>query len=144
MSRGPLLAVPAMAAGTLDLRDSDPAPISWEAKKSGPGFASPVVFDGLVFILASSNILACRDAETGERLWRERIEGAVQIVASPWIAGDELYVLDEEGSTFVLAAGPEFEVLRTNEMPGLYWGTPSVAGDALLLRESRQLHCIRE
>ena len=144
MSRGPLLAVPVTASGTLDLRGSDPAPISWKASKAGPGFASPVVFDGLVFVLASSNIIACHDAETGERLWRERIEGAVQIVASPWSAGDELHVLDEEGSTFVLAAGPDFEVLRTNELPGLYWGTPSVAGDALLLRESRKLFCIRE
>jgi len=53
-------------------------------------------------------------------------------------------VLDEEGTTFVIAVGPEFEVLRTNRMPGLYWGTPSVAGDALLLRDAERLHCIRE
>jgi len=43
-----------------------------------------------------------------------------------------------------LRAGREFDVLRTNELEGLYWGTPSVAGDALLLREAKQLHCIRE
>ena len=68
----------------------------------------------------------------------------MQVVATPWVAGDELHVMDEAGTTVVLKTGREFGVLRTNRIEGLFWGTPSVAGNALLLREARRLYCIRE
>ena len=142
MSRGPLLAVSASAAGTLDA--NDPEAVAWRVERAGPGFASPLVYDGLIYILGSSNVLACHDAATGEQVWRERVPEAAQVVASPWVAGGELHVMDEAGTTVVLAAGREFKVLRTNRIQGLFWGTPSVAGEALLLREARALYCIRE
>jgi hypothetical protein len=66
------------------------------------------------------------------------------VVATPWIAGGELHVIDESGTTVVVKVGRDFEVLRTNRLEGLFWATPSVAGEALLIRESRKLHCIRE
>jgi len=101
------------------------------------------VHGGLLYVLGSGGILACHDATTGERLWRERLPDAAQVVACPWIAGEELFILDEVGTTFVVRVGREFELLRTNHLEGLYWGTPSVAGESLLLREATQLHCIR-
>ena len=142
MSRGPLLAVPADADGVLDLTKPEPA-IAWRADRAGPGFASPVVHDGIVYIIGSSNILASYDAATGEQIYKERLPGAAQVVATPWVAGDELFILDEAGTTTVVRAGPEFKVLHTNRLEGLYWGTPSVAGDALLLREATRLSCVR-
>ena len=39
---------------------------------------------------------------------------------------------------------PEFEVLRTNRLDGLFWATPAIAGDSLLLREAGSLYCVRE
>ena len=143
MSRGPLIAVPLDAEGTLDLRGQEPAPIAWRKERAGPGFASPVVHDGLVYVVASTNVLGCYDAATGEEVYRERLEGIVTVVASPWVVGDELYILDEEGKTAVVTTGPTFELLHVNELPGLYWSTPAIAEDVLLVRESKQLYCIR-
>ena len=110
---------------------------------AGPGFASLVEHEGLIYVLGSTAILACYDATTGERIWRERLPDAAQVVASPWLAGDQLFLMDETGLTFVLKAGREYALERTNKIEGLFWGTPSVAGDALLLREANKLYCIR-
>lgn len=143
MSRGPLLAMPVDASGSIDLKGEEPE-ISWREDRAGPGFASPLVHEGLVYVLGSNGVLACHDGTTGERVWRERLPDCGQVVACPWIAGDALFVMDENGLTVVLRPGREFEVLGTNELPGLYWGTPSAAPGALLLREARMLHCIRE
>lgn len=143
-SRGPLIAVPASAKGTIDLAGEEPAAIAWRADRAGPGFASPLVHDGLVYVIGSTNVLACHDAASGEQLYRERLSDAGTVVASPWIAGGEIFVLDEAETTTVVRAGSEFEILRTNRLPGLYWGTPSVSGDALLLREASKLYCVRK
>ncbi|MEM7306377.1 MAG: PQQ-binding-like beta-propeller repeat protein [Planctomycetota bacterium] len=142
MSRGPLVAVPADAEGTIDIKDKEPA-VAWVTDRAGPGFPSPVEHDGMLYVLGSPTQVACYDTASGERLWRERLPDAATLVASPWVAGGELNVLDEEGRTFVMKAGREFELLRTNYLDGLFWSTPSVAGEALLVRSASRLHCIR-
>ena len=144
MSRGPLLAVPRSAKGLLDLKAEEPAAISWKTDRAGPGFASPLVHDGLIYIVASTNILTCHDAATGKQVYKERLPDLATVVASPWAAGDELFVMDEAGLTNVVRLGRDFEILRSNDLPGLFWATPAVAGDALLLRDAGKLYCIRD
>lgn len=139
---GPLVAVPKSARGVVDLKNAEPG-VAWSVEKAGPGFSSPVCGGGFVYVLGSAGVLACYDSKTGERLYRERLPDAATIVASPWIAGDELFILDEKGTTFVVKLGRTFEIARTNQLDGIYWATPSIAGNALLLRDARKLHCIR-
>ena len=37
----------------------------------------------------------------------------------------------------------EFEVVATNEVDGIFWGTPSAAEGSLLLRSADALICVR-
>jgi hypothetical protein len=43
----------------------------------------------------------------------------------------------------VLAAGPRFAVLGGGQLDDVFWSTPAVAGDALILRGVRHLYCLR-
>ena len=144
-SRGPLVAVNAGAEGLLDVEgdiDSQPG-IAWVQKASGPGMASPVVASDRLYVV-SNGVLACLDAKTGERLYRDRLPEMSSVAASLWVAGDKLFILGESGKTAVIKVGDAFEVLGENQIEGLYWSTPSVVGDALLIRSATALHCIRE
>jgi len=143
MARGPLVAIGKGAEGTLAIDAEEPGWLSWVVERAGPGFASPVAAGGLVFVLASNGVLACHDAASGEQLWRERLPDAATIVASPWTDGERVFLLDETGKTFVVRAAREFELLGANELPGLYWATPALAGGSLLLRSSTGLTCVR-
>ena len=121
----------------------DPEIAAWSSRRGAPAFASLLAFDGLVYSVGSTGVLFVVDAETGERVYQQRLPDARSIVASPWTDGEFVYILDEEGKTFVLRLGGEFELVHTNRVEGLFWGTPSVAGDALLLRDSDALICVR-
>jgi outer membrane protein assembly factor BamB len=144
MGNPPLYALAAGAEG-----DLSPAPGStelkgqaWAAKSASPGMPSPVVVDGLLYV-ASDTLLTCRDASTGELLYKERLPELVTIVASPIVVGDRLLLLDEEGRAAIVRAGPEFEVVGRGALDDLFWSSPAVAGDALLLRGGRRLYCVR-
>ena len=141
--KGPLIAVPSTAKGTIDLASSEEAPITWSIKKAGPGFPSPISSGRYVYVLGSPGILGCYDTESGEEVYRERLPDAATIVASPWIVGDELHIMDESGATFVVRVGEEYELLRTNRLEGTFWSTPSIAGKSLLVREGEKLICVR-
>jgi len=46
----------------------------------------------------------------------------------------------------VIQVGPEFTILAESTLGGgdeVFWATPAVAGDALLIRSSAALYCIR-
>ena len=140
---GPLLALNAGAEGTLSANSpkSDRG-IAWLQQRSGPGLASPVS-DGQMLYVTGRGILTAYEAATGKRVYRKRLQGTSNVAASPWIAGNHLFILGESGGTSVIRTGPDFELLRSNPMEGLFWSTPSIAGEQLLLRSSDFVYCIR-
>ena len=142
--RGPLVAVGAGAAGTLRMNSASPSAeaVSWSTSAAGPGMSSPVAVSGYVYVV-SRNVLSCHDAASGERVYRERLPGGSAVTSSLWATDDAVYVLDEDGTTFVVQVGPDFELLAKNTIEGLYWATPAVSRDAILLRSAETLYCIR-
>jgi outer membrane protein assembly factor BamB len=140
---GPLVAVGQGADGAQALAPDELGWLDWVVDRAGPGLASPVAASGLVFVLGSNAVLGAYDAASGEEVWRERLPDGATVVASPWTDGERVYVLDETGTTFVVRAAREFELVGTCELEGLYWATPSVAGNSLLMRSSDELICVR-
>ena len=141
-STGPLIAVHGSASGNLTMtRNQAQDWVAWSRSGAGPGLSSPVAQNGLLYVV-NGNVLKCYQASTGKRLYEERLPGAGRLAASLWIAGDHLYALDEDGRTFVIKKGPEFECVSINKIDDLFWATPSVAGERLLLRGADRLYCI--
>ena len=142
-SRGPLIAVNAGASGEMTLDSIGDRAVAWVAETSAPGMCSPVVVSGRLYVL-SRGILSCHNAETGERLYRQRLEDASSVTSSLWAADDKVFALNESGQTAVIQVDDQFSLLASNQTDDLFWSTPSVAGNSLLLRGARTLRCIRE
>ncbi|MDA7510299.1 PQQ-binding-like beta-propeller repeat protein [Verrucomicrobia bacterium] len=143
-SAGPLTTIAAGAEGDVPYQKGQASTYSaWARTGSGPGLSSPVADEGFLYISAGTGILSCYDTETGTRLYKERLPNAGSIAASLWIANNELYALDELGTTHVIETGPEFKVNRRNTIDDLFWSTPAVLSDTLLLRGADHLYCIR-
>ena len=144
-SAGPLVAVPAGLRGEVELNDEfECDQIAWSMTKSGPGMASPVVSSGLLYIPGSGGILNCYDEVTGERVYRTRVPQMATVAASLWADDEHVFILDENGTTHVIQSGPKFKVLATNSVDDLFWSTPAIAGEILLLRGVEKLYCIRD
>jgi len=145
MGNPPLLALSAGADGDLSPAkgSSEPKSQAWAQKASSPNMGSPVSVDGLLY-LTGENLLTCRDASTGEQIYKERVPGLVLIAASPIVVGDKLVLLDEEGHAAIVQVGPDFEVVGKGALEDTFWSTPSVAGNALLLRGVKNLYCVKK
>ena len=141
---GTLTAIKSEAEGELSLDRDNPSPhIAWSVKSAAPEIASPLLYRKQLYTLSQSGgIISCLDANTGKRLYRERFPGAAGFTASPWAAGDHIFCLDENGKTFVVAAKPEFELVETNQLDGMFWSSAAVADDAVLLRSTESLYRI--
>lgn len=145
MSSGPLLAVGANMSGNHKFSpDAEFADLAWSRMQSGPGMPSPVSVGGQLYITGRGT-MSCYNTEDGSEVFgKSRVKGFKSAAASYWADQERLYVLDESGQTFVFRVGPELELLHVNKIDELFWSTPSVAGDSLLLRGVNKLYCIRD
>ncbi len=117
--------------------------VQWLRPKDGPPMASPLVYQGYLYTLTRNGMVNCYDASTGKPAYeRERLRGARSFWASPWAYAGHVFCLDDNGTTHVLKAGPEFEVLGTNELPGRTWATAALTDSSLLIRSEAGVYCI--
>src|SRR5207237_5527617 len=83
---------------------------------NGPDVPTPVTDGKYFYSVNDRGIVWCLDAKTGQEVWGgQRIKSAIYS-ASPVLADGKVYVINEEGLTTVMKAGPKFEVLAEKEL----------------------------
>ncbi len=112
--------------------------VAWTVKKGIPSKSSPLLHDGLLYLVDDNGVAASFDAETGDMVWKKRLGG--KFSASPLLAGDHLYFGNHEGQVFVLSLGEDSEVIRTNQVDGQIMASPAAIDDALILRTDKALY----
>jgi outer membrane protein assembly factor BamB len=119
--------------------------VEWSTTRGSPFVPSPMVHgDYLYQINDMSSIITCLNARTGETVWQERLgrprrEG---VSASPIIVDDKLFVTNDEGQTFVLKTGPDFELLHVNDIGTRTLASPALVDGIWYIRTADELFAI--
>jgi outer membrane protein assembly factor BamB len=111
----------------------------------GSNVPSPVYHQGHLYFANEDGVVYCLDANTGERVYQERLSPAAgQVYASPVLAEGRLYYVSRSGHTYIVAAKPTFEQLAHNDLSdgSIFNASPAVSNGQLLLRSDKFLYCI--
>lgn len=112
----------------------------------GTWIRSPVYHDGHLYWSAhDGGLVFCADARTGKSVYRERLPNCGRLFASPVLADGRIYYVSRERGTYVLPAGPKFELLAHNTIEddqSVFNGSPAMSGGRLFLRSDKYLYCI--
>jgi outer membrane protein assembly factor BamB len=142
----PLFAIREGANGDISLRsnESSNAHVAWRLRRDGPFLSTPLAYRGLLYIVSPTGILNVFDVDSGERVYRRRIgDRGGAYSSSPVAADGRIYVAGEDGDVFVLAAGPEYELLATNSMNEVCLATPAISEGQIFIRTRRHLFALR-
>ncbi len=113
----------------------------WIYSRAVPQLPSPLLYQGLLYMINDGGIVTILDPSTGERLDQGRIPGAVdQFYASPVAADGKIYMVSELGKVAVLRPGPVLEVLAVNDLDDLAYGTPAIADGRIYIRTRETLY----
>ena len=108
--------------------------------------SSGIIFQGHIYLVTMAGFVACLDLKTGETVWEERLTGTGArngSYSSPILAGDRLYVPNQNADVFVLRASPKFACLATNSIGGEPMNASlAVADGGIFIRTDRALWCI--
>ena len=117
--------------------------VVWERDR-GTGYTpSSIAYGDYAYILTDAGLLTCVDIRTGEVQYQgARPPTPARFSSSPIAFDGKLLISDEQGDTYVIAAGPKYELLRTNTLDEPIQASPAAANGRLYIRTATRLYSI--
>jgi outer membrane protein assembly factor BamB len=144
-SNRPVFAVRPGASGDISLAKGEESNtfVAWFHPRASAYTSSPLVYRGRMYVVNDNGILTVFDAQTGKEIYKARAGGSGNTFsASPWAADGKIYLLSEDGHTFVIEAGDRYIELSKNSMDEMSLASPALAPNTIFLRTQTKLYRI--
>ena len=141
----PVFAVKPGATGDISLAKGEDrnAYVAWFHPRASAYTSSPLVYRGRMYVVNDNGILTVFDAATGKEIYKARAGGSGNTFsASPWAANGKVYLLSEDGHTFVIEAGDKYVEVARNSLDEMSLASPALAPNALFMRTQTRLYRI--
>jgi outer membrane protein assembly factor BamB len=117
----------------------------WSSPRGSPFVPSPILYgEHLYMVNDMQSIVTAFQATTGETLFQGRLGVAQRegFSASPVAFDGKVFFTNDEGETFVLKAGPKYELLHTNNIGERTLASPALVDGRWYVRTERNLIAI--
>ena len=115
--------------------------IVWREKQQIPTIPSPLLVDSRLYTISDKGVAVCRDADSGELLWKKRIGG--NYTASPLLSDGHIYFFNRDGkTTLVEDDGEQANITATHMLDDPILATPAVVDGVMYLRTTTHLYAI--
>jgi outer membrane protein assembly factor BamB len=131
-----ILAIKPSGSGELD----DKA-IVWKYTRGVPYVATPVLHNGIIWMVKEGGIVTKLDASSGALIQEERVAGFGNYFASPVIGDGHVYFASEPGTVSVVSAERDWRLISSRDFHEKIYATPRLNGGRLFLRTDRALYC---
>jgi outer membrane protein assembly factor BamB len=142
----PAYAIRPGASGDISLKPDQTTNdyIVWSQPTLGPFHPSTLVYGGCYYTLLDRGILTCNDPENGREIYpKQRVSAdATGFTASPWAYNGKVFLMSEDGDTYVIQAGAEYKLLRKNSLDEMTLASPAVANGSVIIRTATKLYRI--
>ncbi len=145
---GPLYAIHPGAKGDISLKNgaTNNEFVAWSQRRGSSIHPCYLVSGERLFVCYDSGLFACYHAKTGaEILPKTRLDTkGGRFYASPWSYNGKVFLLNENGDTWVIEDAPAYKLIRKNSVGDVTWATPAIAHGSLFLRTYSWLFRIQE
>ena len=118
---------------------------SWSVNRNIPEIPSPLLHDGIIYLIRAGGVLAATDAQNGEIIYRNRISSlGGQCTASPVYANGHLYLVASHGVISVVATGRKFREIHSYDLGEESETTPAIDRNSIYIRTGRHLISFRK
>ncbi|HXU39684.1 MAG TPA: PQQ-binding-like beta-propeller repeat protein [Blastocatellia bacterium] len=141
----PIFVVKAGARGDLTLPEgkSNSEAIVWSRTGRGSYMPTPLIYDGILYVLGNNGLFDAYNLRTGEEVYRQRLPVVGSgFSASPVASDGKIYLSNEDGEMLVIAAGQKFAHIATNSMGEMLMATPALSDGVMYVRSSASLFAV--
>lgn len=116
--------------------------VKWAYRRAVPQLPSPLVYQGVLYMVNDGGIVTTLKPETGELIKQGRLKGAIdRYYASPVAADGKIYMASEKGKVAVLKPGGNLEPAAVNDLQDDIYATPALLDGRIYVRTRHTLYC---
>jgi outer membrane protein assembly factor BamB len=117
----------------------------WRTEKKLADASTPLLYEGVLYLVRNGGVLSSLDSGTGRILRQEHLaEMERAVFASPVAAEGKVYVVNESGRIAVIRAGGEWRVLAVNDVREKCYATPALVQGIILIRSEHSLWAFQQ
>lgn len=140
LNKAGLVAISLPAAGTT----GEPQ-VLWNYQKGVPYVASPIQYDGILYLINDQGVCTAVQAQDGQVLKTGRLKkGGARFYASPVAADGKIFVVDTDGRLTVLKAGTQWEELSATDLGEAVVASPAICDGRIFVRTASRLYCFSQ
>jgi outer membrane protein assembly factor BamB len=102
--------------------------------------STPAIYNGMVFIADCGRKFHCVDAENGQALWTQDVEG--EVWASPLVADGKVYLGTRSGAFYIFAAAKDKRLISKSQLEAPVSATATAANGVLYVATMSHLYAV--
>jgi outer membrane protein assembly factor BamB len=114
---------------------------NWRIARNTPDVSSPLLHDGIVYLMGEKGTLMAHDAKTGKELYSERITN-MRHRANPVYGDGKIYFVGRDGLSIVVKPGSTFTKLSENTLKDTFTASPAISNGTIYLRGWKSLYAV--
>lgn len=140
----PILAIKKSAKGDITLQKGTTVNeyVAWSIPRGGSYIHSLLLYRDRLYNVNWNGTVQCFDAASGKSVFNGKIGRTKSFIASPVAADGKIYIVDEEGTVYILEDGPKFKLLYEIPLNDICLTAPSITEGAIFFRTQKYLIAI--
>jgi outer membrane protein assembly factor BamB len=137
----PILGISSKASGDISLKNAETSNefVKWIIPRGGSYIHTLLLYHNRLYNMNWNGTLICIDPITGKEIYRGKLGSAKSFIASPVASDGKIYIVDEEGTIYIIKDGNEFKVLAEVQVNDICLTAPSITDGFIFFRTQKYL-----
>jgi outer membrane protein assembly factor BamB len=137
----PILAISTSAAGNITLKENETANefVKWSLPRGGSYMHTMLLYREHLYNTNWNGALICLDPFTGKEIYNSKLGKTRSFIASPVASDGKIYIVDEEGTVYIVEDGNEFKLLAEIPLNDNCLTAPAISDGMIFFRTQKYL-----
>ena len=137
----PILAIKTGAAGDITLKQGETKNefVAWSYPKGGSYIHSLLLYHDRLYNVNWNGTVQCYEPATGKLVYTAKLGKAKSFIASPVASDGRIYIVDEEGTVYIIKDGDTFVLIQEFPLGEVCLTAPSITAGMIYFRTQKSL-----
>ena len=137
----PIIAVKTNAVGDITLKESETSNefVKWSLPRGGSYMQTLLLYKNHLYNVNWNGSLVCLDPNMGKEIYHAKLGQAKSFIASPVASDGKIYIVDEEGTVYIVKDGDDFKLLAEIPMNDICMTAPAITDGMIIFRTQKYL-----
>jgi outer membrane protein assembly factor BamB len=116
--------------------------VKWSIPRGGSYIHTLLLYRAHLYNVNWNGTIVCFEAETGKQLYTAKLGNTQSFIASPVASDGKLYIVDEQGTVYIIKDGISFKQIAEIPMNDICLTAPAITDNMIFFRTQKYLFAV--